>query len=375
MQDSNLRPGYIKKQSPVFSSVLILTIPLLLFFSTIARADLAEELTKCAAEQDSAKRLSCYDRLAGREKPVDAAPSTETAEKGRQPQDRYVSMMEKLWDLDPESRKNSPPIKAHHPSYILLGAYNNTPNQGTMLDVDPQAKAQNTEVKFQISGKARVIPDKLLGEHIDLWLGYTQISFWQLYNSAFSAPFRDTNYEPEGIITYRTNYDLFGLGWLNGRVINLGFNHQSNGRARPLSRSWNRVYAEFGFEKVFNRTKHEDGRNEFNLFVKPWYRLPESSQDDDNPDIDGYMGYGELQGVYYLKKHRFSVMLRNNLRSNHNRGALQLDWSFPLPFRWLESNRISGYIQYFNGYGESLLDYNASSNRIGIGFMLPNWSW
>ena len=50
-----------------------------------------------------------------------------------------------------------------------------------------------------------------------------------------------------------------------------------------------------------------------------------------------------------------------------NKGALQLEWSFPL-IRW-----VSGYVQYFNGYGESLLDYNASSNRIGIGFILKEW--
>ena len=84
------------------------------------------------------------------------------------------------------------------------------------------------------------------------------------------------------------------------------------------------------------------------------------------------MGYGEIWGTYFWKKHRFSAMFRNNLRINENRNALQFDWSFPIPY--LYGDRVSCYIQYFNGYGESLLDYNANSNRIGIGFMLTDWN-
>jgi phospholipase A1 len=73
--------------------------------------------------------------------------------------------------------------------------------------------------------------------------------------------------------------------------------------------------------------------------------------------------------MLYWKKQRFAVMLRNNLRSD-NLGAVQLDWSFPLP---LIGDKLSGYIQYFNGYGEGLLDYNKSVNRISAGFMLTDW--
>jgi phospholipase A1 len=64
------------------------------------------------------------------------------------------------------------------------------------------------------------------------------------------------------------------------------------------------------------------------------------------------------------------MMLRNNLRSD-NLGAVQLDWSFPLP--WI-GDKLSVYVQYFNGYGESLLDYNKSVNRISAGFMLVDWN-
>jgi phospholipase A1 len=73
-----------------------------------------------------------------------------------------------------------------------------------------------------------------------------------------------------------------------------------------MSRSWNRITASAGFE-----------RENFNLLLKGWYRLPESRHEDDNPKIMKYMGYGELWGTYYLKKHRFSIMFRNNLRADN----------------------------------------------------------
>jgi len=100
---------------------------------------------------------------------------------------------------------------------------------------------------------------------------------------------------------------------------------------------------------------------------KPWYRLPGGSAEEDNPDIADYLGYGEVDLYHKLGRHLFHAVLRNNLDFNGNRGALQLDWGFPI------YKGLKGYVQYFNGYGESLLDYNVSSNRIGVGVLLTDW--
>jgi len=342
---------------------------LFVLFPGYVIADITDRITQCAAIENDTKRLKCFDDLAGRKssmKPITPLP----AEKKDKPQQTQAatavqpgdekqatpSVMSRQWELDPASREKTPVIRAHRPNYFLPVAYNSSPNKDQGLDVDSHARAQNNEAKFQLSFKVKLWED-IVGKDVDLWFAYTQLSFWQLYNSTFSSPFRETNYEPEALLNFRTNYDLFGL---KGRIINLGINHQSNGRAKPLSRSWNRIVANFGFE-----------RNNFNLLLKTWYRIPENAQDDDNPDIDRYLGYGELWGYYYLDKHRFAAMWRNNLRPGDNRGAIQLDWSFPFPF--IHNERISGYIQYFNGYGESLLDYNANVNRIGFGIMLTDW--
>jgi phospholipase A1 len=61
-------------------------------------------------------------------------------------------------------------------------------------------------------------------------------------------------------------------------------------------------------------------------------------------------------------------MVRNNLQYPKNRGALQLEWSIPL------FERVSGYLQYYVGYGENLLDYNYRVNRIGFGVILTDWN-
>jgi phospholipase A1 len=345
----------------------VLAALLFLFLSLpfqVEGADISRKLADCTRIENDAARLKCFDSLAGRKTLPPTAPgearlpgaTVSGQAEGEPPRDlRAPSVMAKHWELDEGTRENKSIIRPYRPNYFLPVAYNSSLNQDPMLDVANNARAQHTEAKFQISFKVKLLED-ILGKDVDLWFGYTQLAFWQIYNKAFSSPFREINFEPEMLLNVRTDYDILGF---KGRFINLGLNHQSNGRASPLSRSWNRVMANFGFEK-----------KNLSFLLKTWYRIPENESDDDNPDITSYMGYGELWGYYYWNKHRFAAMVRNNLRAN-NKGAVQLDWSFPLPL--VTNDRFSGYVQYFNGYGESLIDYNKSVNRISLGFMLTDW--
>jgi phospholipase A1 len=330
-------------------------------------AEIDEGLAMCAAiKDDNDARLKCFDNLAEQNIPVkDTLPTSadiKPAQQEASAESDKTSIMSKQWDLYPDSKKERSAfvLKSYRPNYFLPVAYNSSPNEDAPLEFDPHAKAQHNEAKFQISFKVKPwgtdIENMGIIKGMDLWLAYTQLAFWQLYNSAFSSPFRETNYEPEFLVNLRTDYKILGF---DGRFLNIGFNHQSNGRSVPLSRSWNRIVANVGLE-----------RDNFNLLLKTWYRLPEDQSNDDNPDISRYMGYGELWGTLYWKKQRFALMLRNNFRQE-NLGAVQLDWSFPLP--WI-GDKLSIYLQYFNGYGESLLDYNKSINRISAGFMLVDWN-
>lgn len=263
--------------------------------------------------------------------------------------EQEYSFFTQLWELDENTRRGSYTITPHRSNYILPYTYNFNPNEAVLREAEPGKDLVNSEVTFQLSLKVKLWED-VAKQDMDLWVAYTQRSFWQLYDFQDSSPFRDTNYEPELLLNYRTNYSLFGV---QNRFINVGINHQSNGQSEPLSRSWNRVVANAGFEV-----------NNFSFLVRGWCRIPEDDRHDDNPKIEKYLGYGELWSYYFWKKNRFGLMLRNNLRFHDNLGAVQAEWSFPL------FKKISGYLQYFYGYGESLMDYDHRVNRVGLGIIL-----
>ncbi len=244
----------------------------------------------------------------------------------------------------------------HRPMYILPFSYmknaNREPTNPRLGATDYDYGIDNQEAKYQISFKVPLLTG-WLDDRTTLWFGYTQKSFWQVYNTDNSAPFRETNYEPEVFVRYETNYDL-GPGRLNG--VTLGFNHESNGQSEPRSRSWNRIVGSAAYS--YDRW----------LFIlQPWYRLPEDDSEDDNEDIERYLGYANYMAIYKWSEDRtLSLKLMNNLRSD-NKTSIELGYSFPM------GDTIKGYIHYYNGYGESLIDYNERIQRIGIGIMLNDW--
>lgn len=248
-------------------------------------------------------------------------------------------------------------ITAHRMNYILPVAYDQhrPGNETFSREVEGEGvRSQKVEAKFQLSLKFPLLLDAFGGKG-ELFAGYTQRSFWQMYNSAASKPFRETNYEPEIWYQHPLNQQWFGWHLVSASI---GLNHQSNGRAQEYSRSWNRVMGSLIFE-----------RGEYGLMLRPWWRLKENPDNDDNPDMSHYMGHFDLSLGRKLGRHSFDLVLRNNLKSERNRGAIRLGWSFPLPY----TPRMRGYVQWFNGYGESLFDYNMRQNTLGLGVVLADW--
>ena len=243
----------------------------------------------------------------------------------------------------------------YRPTYLLFARYTDRVNSQPFTPIFqaagvPRETLDDFEAKFQFSFKGRVwtTDDRRWG----VWAAYTQQSHWQIFNdrNQVSRPFRETNYMPELFVSYRPGVSLpGGFQWT---LLNAGFNHQSNGRADPVSRSWNRLFAEFGVE-----------RENFALFVKAWHRIKEDATKDDNPDITDYLGYGELNALYRWRDHTFTLAGRGNLSTS--KGSGEFTWTSP---------RILGlfraYVQLFSGYGESLIDYNWKQTTIGAGIAL-----
>jgi phospholipase A1 len=231
-------------------------------------------------------------------------------------------------------------------NYVIY-TYTNHINKEAIQSYNWADNAKNDELKFQLS-LAFPLWRGIAGDNSVLGASYTQKSFWQVSNSAESSPFRETNYEPQLFLAWATDYEV--LGWTL-REAEYGLNHQSNGRADPTSRSWNRVYARFMAQ-----------RGDWQVEVKPWYRIPENKDNDDNPDITKYMGYYQLKIGYAVGESVISVTSRYNWNTGY--GGAELGWSYPI------TRHVRFYTQLFSGYGESLIDYNYKQTRVGIGIMM-----
>ena len=106
--------------------------------------------------------------------------------------------MGRRWELDPGTEHGLFSIRPHKQVYLLPVRYttnvNNQPSSPTQGTIPQSLGYSNTEVKFQFSAKLKAIEIK---ERFDLWIAFTQLSFFQMYNKSKSAPFRESNYEPE----------------------------------------------------------------------------------------------------------------------------------------------------------------------------------
>ena len=250
-------------------------------------------------------------------------------------------------------------ITPHKMNYILPFSMSNRINKEAYAydNFDNwEDNLEDFEAKFQLSIKVPLNKNDIFIEGDSLHFGFTLQSWWQLYSNNISKPFRETNYQPEIFYVAPLNWHPVG----SNTGVSIGAEHQSNGRSQPLSRSWNRVYVNFLLEK-----------DNFALSFKPWIRLKEKEKEsyldsdgDDNPDISEYMGHFELGIAHKWSKYVLSFEGRHNF--SHHKGGMELSFTFPL---W---GKLRGYAQYTAGYGESLIDYNHSQQRFGLGIALTN---
>lgn len=323
-------------------------------------------LADCAAIQGDQARLACYDRAAAQlavpapeavpERTAMTAPPAPDAMPGdgaaAPPSARSAratgSLIDRAWGFDPDSQRYA--ISLYRPNYLLLGRYSDRPNEApfdVLFDAleSPDAELDSTEAEFQISFKARLWASE--SRRLGVWAAYTQQSQWQVYNDYLSRPFRETNYQPELMVSFSPDLTLGGFRW---GLLNVGYNHQSNGRSDPISRSWDRLVAEIGIE-----------RGDFALLIRPWVVIDEGG--DDNPDIADYYGNGDITALYKWHGHSFSLMGRGSFETG--KGSAKLTWTSPAFL-----GPLRGYVTAFSGYGESLIDYDWYQNTVGIGVAL-----
>ena len=241
-----------------------------------------------------------------------------------------------------EEATAEPALSFYDPMYFLVGA-----NGGA-------------NARFQLSFKYRLFDRegsvvRMLPILEGLHFGYTQTSLWDL--STRSAPFRDTSYRPAFFYRFAVPMAPNSRHRLDWRA---GLEHESNGREGEDSRSVNTAFVEIDWRYRFG-----DGLSHIGLAPKLWSYLEKS----DNEDIQRYRGYGELG----LRAGRDDGWLaRVNLRrGNAGKGSTQVDVSYPLRQSIFSSVGAFVHLQYFDGEGETLLDYDRSDHtQFRIGFSI-----
>lgn len=219
-------------------------------------------------------------------------------------------------------------------NYFLVGT---TPFQ--------KPTAYNSDVKFQISLGIR-LTDAVLPWHTFLFLMYTQKTFWNVFQK--SLPMGDINFNPGiGISKPFFNKDRY-VGKLT-----LLIEHESNGRDGPESRSWNRI--SFSGSTIIDQW--------LMVHAKVWIPIIDG---ENNRDILKYCGIYQSGVVISTPDRKFSFGLTWVKRLGWN---LNFNTIWEFTWRVHKKSNLNLFAQYYNGYGESLIDYNVFHSMLRVGLV------
>ena len=365
-----------------------------------------ESWQQCAATTSNNDRLACFDAWAIKQGPAvapqasgwsapaasaqaapaltaatvsvnDAAPASAAAATvasadsglGLSPnnggcRDPRYTEVSRYFELEPGTDCGTFNFRGYRPMSVsvVLGDEVNQQPYSPSRGLATEQPYQKHEMRLQLSARTKIASGLLTGPTSkgkdSLWFGYTQQSYWQLFNGDISRPFRTTDHEPEVFYVYPTDAQL-PLGW-RWRYSGIGIAHQSNGQSNPLSRSWNRWYLMTGAELG----------NRWQLHLKAWQRMKESALEDDNPHIQDYIGRGEVKLGWNVNEQNYlGLTARGSL--GQGKGSGRIEWLRTLGEGWNGGkSNLRLHVQLFSGYGDSLIDYNNKRTVLSVGLSL-----
>lgn len=212
--------------------------------------------------------------------------------------------------------------------------------------VGPKANKHNTNVKFQISIAQRLTRSTLpWGTY--LYLFYSQKCFWNILEN--SMPMTDLNFNPGIGITK----PLFVKNRYIGKMTFL-VEHESNGRDSIWSRSWNRVALAANIMVTRNLMVHG----------KIWIPIVDGVN---NKDIVNYCGFYQFGAQVLSNDRRFVAGINIAKRKGWN---LNSNVTVDLAYRILKRDNQYLFLQFYNGYGEGLLEYNKFHSQVRVGLLI-----
>lgn len=228
-----------------------------------------------------------------------------------------------------------PSFGIYKDNYIVVGT-----------DLSKKVTQESSDAKFQVSIRHR-LTNSTLPFKTYFFLTYTQKAFWDVFKDSF--PFRDLNYNPSlGFGKALVRHNRF-LG-----TINFQFEHESNGKDGEDSRSWNKI--SFGTYLTLN--------DHLTFQSKAWIPIVDGQN---NKDIVKYSGWGFVGMEYSSPKKKYNASAVVTKRGGVNLNAnVVLNFSIRL---FSDDNQYL-FLEYYNGYGESMLEYNQYRQRLRLGIVI-----
>jgi len=213
-----------------------------------------------------------------------------------------------------------------------------------------------TTARFQLSAKYRLFNPTIGTTPTfaqNLYLAYTQRSLWDLDGD--SKPFIDTTFNPSAFWLNDNLWSSANQNWRFGSQV--GVQHYSNGKDGEDSRSVNDAFIQPSIHYRFD----SGSTLSFSPKYRSYFKVAR-----ENSDYSDYAGHVDLN--LRFAQDDGAVVSAMYRQGEKKRRTTQLDFAWPLKKTWLDMN---GYVhlQYFNGYGETLLGYNErnrSQFRIGL---------
>lgn len=258
--------------------------------------------------------------------------------------DKYLDSAQKAKDKYLSERYNADSVRAEldkRPYFTLFK--DNYFVGGIPLGTKPTGA--NSDVKFQLSISQRLTKSRLPFDTF-LFIQYTQKAFWNVFQE--SLPMRDLNFNPGiglgHLIVHKNKY--IGKAYLM-------LEHESNGKDSIYSRSWNKV--SFFGSVILNKN--------WELQAKTWIPIIDS---DNNRDILKYNGIFQIGLNYRTNNQRLQCGAIFTQRKEWFGFNTQIEVSYK--FNERENQYL--FVQFYNGYGENLLEYNKYKNMIRVGFVI-----
>jgi len=233
-----------------------------------------------------------------------------------------------------------PSFGVYKDNYIVIGS-----------DLLRKPDRDNSDAKFQISVRQR-LTNSVLPFRTYLFLTYTQLAFWDVFKESF--PFRDINFNPTIGIGRPLIFNNRYLGDLAFQI-----EHESNGRDKEESRSWNKI----SLQGLFRFTSH------WSYFGKFWIPIVDG---ENNKDLVHYKGYG-TSAISYNQKNKYNLSAIFTHRATSFFGP---NVAINASYRIFKNENQYLFFEFYHGYGEGLLDYKEYHQRFRLGFVIkPSFSF